>query len=88
MTEKHLPLPKDTKAFICANCGAVSLDANKICKVMGRGQKHDWCGVKGTKPPAYCKNNKNTERWQCQNCGQISVNPALLCEPVKMDVPK
>jgi hypothetical protein len=55
---------------------------------MGKGQKSDWCGVKGTKPPAYCKNNKNTERWQCQNCGQISVNPALLCEPIKMGVPK
>jgi rubrerythrin len=35
--EKHIILPKDTKAFICADCGAVSLDPNQICKVQGQG---------------------------------------------------
>jgi len=24
-SKKHIPLPKDTKAFICANCEALSL---------------------------------------------------------------
>jgi len=33
---KHISLPKETKAFICANCGAVSLSPNDICKVQGR----------------------------------------------------
>ena len=34
MTEKkHVPVPKDTRAYTCANCGAVALDANNICKV-------------------------------------------------------
>ena len=37
MTEKkHVPVPKDTRAYICANCGAVALNANNICKVEGR----------------------------------------------------
>lgn len=85
MTEKkHVPLPKDTKAFICANCGAVALDANNICKVQGAGLKSDWCGIKGVKPPAGCQNHVHNERWQCRKCGQISVNPSLLCEPEKM----
>lgn len=82
--KKHVPVPKDTPAFICAECGAVALDANNICTVMGKGKKADWCGTKGTKPPASCHNNTHTERWQCQNCGQTSVNPELLCEPSKL----
>jgi len=47
--KKHVPLPKETKAFICANCGAVALDANKICKVQGTGKKVDWCGTETKK---------------------------------------
>ena len=40
MTEKkHVPVPKDTKAYTCANCGAVALDANNICKVEGKRLK-------------------------------------------------
>ena len=87
MTEqKHVPVPKNTKAYICANCGAVALDANNVCKVQGMGMKSDWCGIKGTKPPNTCQNNVNKERWQCRNCGQISVNPELLCEPEKLNI--
>ena len=34
MTEKkHFPVPKDTRAYICANFRAVALDTNNICKV-------------------------------------------------------
>jgi len=84
--KKHVPVPKDTKAFICANCGAVALDANKICKVQGAGKKSDWCGTKGAKPPKSCINKVHNKRWQCQNCGQISVNPMLLCEPKELDI--
>jgi len=34
-TIKHIPLPKETKAFICANRGAVSLSPNDICRDSG-----------------------------------------------------
>jgi uncharacterized OB-fold protein len=84
--KKHEPLPKETPAFICANCSAVALDPHNVCKVMGRGKKADWCGIKGTKPPAFCENSRHNDRWQCQNCGTISVNPELLCEPEKLTV--
>jgi len=87
MAEKiHIPVPRDTKAFICANCGAVALDANNICKVQGMGKKSDWCGVKGSKPPKTCHSKKHTDRWQCRNCGQTSVNPLLLCDPEKIEM--
>jgi RNase P subunit RPR2 len=34
MTEKkHVPVPKDTRAYFCANCGAVALNANNICEL-------------------------------------------------------
>lgn len=84
--KKHVPLPKETKAFICANCGAVALDANNICKVQGTGKKMDWCGTETTKPPTSCHNKVHNDRWQCRKCGQIAVNPALLCEPEKIDI--
>lgn len=84
--QKHVPLPKSTRAFFCANCGAVALNADSLCKVMGSGKKSDWCGTKGVKPPAFCHNKVHNDRWQCKNCGQISVNPELLCEPEKMDL--
>ena len=48
MTEKkHVTVPKDTRAYFCANCGAVALNVNNICKVEGLGRKSDWCGMKG-----------------------------------------
>lgn len=86
--KKHVPLPKETPAFFCANCGAVSLDQNNICKVQGKGKKADWCGSKGIKPPEFCHNRKNNIRYSCKNCGQVSVNPGLLCEPVQMEMPE
>ena len=81
---EHVPLPKETPAFICAHCGAVALDANNICKVMGRGTKADWCESKGGHVPSFCQNKKNNNRWQCKKCGQVSVNPELLCDPEKL----
>ncbi len=82
MTEKkHVPLPKETKAFICANCGAVALDANNICKLQGTGTKADWCGTESLKAPSFCQNKVHNDRWQCKKCGQVAVNPQLLCEP-------
>ena len=86
MKQKHVPLPKDTKAFICANCGAVALDANSLCNVQGKGKKIDWCGSETVKLPVYCHNKVNNDRWQCRNCGQTSVNKDLLCDPEKLDV--
>jgi predicted RNA-binding Zn-ribbon protein involved in translation (DUF1610 family) len=87
MTEKkHVTVPKDTRAYFCANCGAVALNANNICKVEGMGRKSDWCGMKGSKPPKHCHNKVNNERWQCRNCGLTSVNSELLCEPEKLDL--
>jgi predicted RNA-binding Zn-ribbon protein involved in translation (DUF1610 family) len=87
MTKKeHEPVPKNTKAFICANCGAVALDANNICKVQGMGMKSDWCGSKGSKPPKTCQKKEHTDRWQCRNCGQTAVNSKLLCDPEKLEI--
>ena len=38
MTEKkHVTVPKDTRAYFCSTCGAVSLDANNICKPESKG---------------------------------------------------
>jgi predicted RNA-binding Zn-ribbon protein involved in translation (DUF1610 family) len=77
----HVPVPKETPAFFCAGCGAVSLDPDSICKVQGKGTKADWCGTKDPSPPRHCKNRVNNLRWVCGNCGKVSVNPELLCEP-------
>jgi predicted RNA-binding Zn-ribbon protein involved in translation (DUF1610 family) len=83
--KKHVPLPKETTAYFCANCGAVALHAGDVCKVMGKGKKADWCGTKAVKPPAFCHNKVHNNRWQCSNCGKISVNPELLCKPEKLE---
>jgi len=82
--KKHVPVPKETPAFFCANCGAVALDSHNICKVQGRGKKADWCGSKSSKTPSFCHNKVHNDRWQCQKCGQVAVNPELLCEPEKI----
>jgi hypothetical protein len=84
---KHIPLPKDTRAYICAECGVVALAPESICKVQGTGTKADWCGSKGSMPPKYCRNHKNVERHQCRNCGKTAINARLLCEPSKLDLP-
>jgi predicted RNA-binding Zn-ribbon protein involved in translation (DUF1610 family) len=86
-TIKHAPLPKETKAFICANCGAVSLSPNDICKVQGKGSKADWCGTKSLNPPSFCHNKVHNIRFKCEKCGQVAVHPELLCEPEKMPEP-
>ena len=28
--KKHVPVPKDTQAFICADCGAIALDSKDV----------------------------------------------------------
>ena len=83
-TKKHLPLPKNTPAFFCANCGAVALDSRNICRPQGRGTKADWCGSESAKTPSFCQNKVNTTRYTCKKCGQTAINPGLLCEPEKM----
>lgn len=78
------PLPPTTSAFICANCGAVSLYASGVCSPQGKGLKSDWCGIKHLDQGSLCKNDVNNDRYQCKNCGQVSTTPELLCEPEKM----
>lgn len=81
----HTPVPKNTLAFICAGCGAVSLDQSGICSPQGRGKRSDWCGsVSGNTAPSHCLHAKHTERYQCRNCGQVAVNAGLLCDPERM----
>ncbi|MBI4826245.1 MAG: hypothetical protein HY807_07465 [Nitrospirae bacterium] len=84
----HVPLPKETRAFVCANCGAVALDQNNICKVQGMVKKADWCGSAGVAPPSYCHNKVHTDRYQCKKCGKVAINSELLCEPQKLEIPK
>ena len=86
-TIKHIPLPKETGAFICANCGAVSLSPNDICKFQGKGMKADWCGTTSLKPPSFCHNKVHNIRYKCNKCGQVAVHPELLCEPEKIPEP-
>ena len=85
--KKHVPLPAETHAYYCANCGSVSLDASNICKPKGRLQRKDWCGSKDRLPAAYCKNRVNNDRYQCQKCGKTAINKALVCEPEKLALP-
>ena len=84
---KHVPLPQETPAWFCANCGAVSLDRSNICNPGGKIQKKDWCGSKDLPQAKPCINRVNNDRYQCGNCGKGSINAALLCEPEKMPVP-
>ncbi len=84
MSEKfknHIPLPKNTPAFECANCGAVALNPDSICKIQGKVTKADWCGSKSIVSPKQCKNSVNTKRYKCNKCGRVSMNFELLCEP-------
>jgi predicted RNA-binding Zn-ribbon protein involved in translation (DUF1610 family) len=80
----HVPYPKSTPAFICAECGAVALHSDGVCKPQGRGTKADWCGSDPGAAPSHCLHAKHTERYQCKNCGQVAVNPGLLCDPEKI----
>jgi hypothetical protein len=81
---QHIPLPKSTRAFICALCGAVALDPKSICKVQGIGTKADWCGTATGRQPVKCVNRVHTNRFFCKKCGQVAMNRELLCEPEKM----
>ena len=87
MTEdmrKHIPLPKDTQAFICSICGAVSLSSEDVCKIQGQGTKADWCGTESVPPSLFCQNAVDKSRFKCGKCGQVAVNPELLCQPERM----
>jgi len=79
-----MTLPKDTPAFLCADCGAASLAADNICKPQGRGTRADWCGTKSGHKPKGCRKDKHTHRFKCKSCGQVAVNPELLCKPLEM----
>ncbi len=84
-TKKPFPIHKDTPAFFCIECGAVSLLASNICKPHGRGTKADWCGIKHAARPDKCHNHVNNLRYRCKKCGQASVTLELLCDPEKME---
>lgn len=86
--KKHVPLPKETPAFFCGNCGAVALDPHNICNPMGQLKKVDWCGSKDLPPARLCQNRVNNERYRCGRCGKGAVNRGLLCEPEKMPMPE
>lgn len=81
----HIPLPKETAAFYCGNCGTVSLDQNNICNPAGKLTKSDWCGSKDIPPAKTCENRVHLNRFVCKNCGKSSMNESLLCEPEPMD---
>jgi len=82
----HIPLPPETKAFFCANCGVVALNPNSVCKIQGTGTRADWCGTKQMLNCEQCVNKKNVCRFKCSNCGQVAMNPELLCKPEKIDL--
>ncbi len=82
--KNHVPLPRTTPAFECANCGAVALDPNCVCKVMGKVTRSDWCGTKSIASPKQCQKNVNTTRYVCENCGRVAINPDLLCKPKQL----
>lgn len=84
----QVALPKETPAFFCANCGAVSLNADSICKVGGKWTKGDWCGIRDPKPPQHCHNRVHNLRWVCNKCGKVAVNSELLCKPEPLEEAK
>ena len=86
--KKHVPLPKETPAFFCGNCGAVSLDQSNICNPKGRITKKDWCGSEDLPPAKPCQKRVNNDRYKCQKCRKAAINSALLCEPEKMPIPE
>lgn len=74
-----------TPAFMCAKCGAVSLEPTGVCEVQGKVTKGDWCGSQSVAAPKYCANGLNTDRYKCAKCGRVAIEPEVLCEPEKMD---
>ena len=86
--KKHVPLPKETPAFFCGNCGVVSLYAANICNPQGKLKKVDWCGSKDLPRAKQCRNSINIDRYRCSKCGKAAINSTLLCEPEKMAMPE
>ena len=86
--KQHVPLPKETPAYFCGNCGVVSLDPGNICNPAGKVRKGDWCGSRDLPPPKFCRNRVNNDRYRCLKCGKAAINKALLCEPEKMPRPE
>jgi uncharacterized OB-fold protein len=82
--QKTPTLPLNTTAFICAQCGVVSLSPDAVCEVQGRGTRADWCGSESGHAPSYCRNHKHVLRYRCDKCGQLAIHPELLCEPRRM----
>ena len=78
-------LPPRTRAFICASCGAVSQDPDKICKVQGVGLKSDWCGTPHLKRINSCIEKRKFLTFECKNCKQVSTASNLLCNPKAID---
>ena len=57
--KSNFPLPPNTPAIICANCGAVSLYASGVCNPQGKGMKSDWCGTESVdnRNLSFCNND-------------------------------
>jgi hypothetical protein len=85
--ERHIPLPHETHAFVCALCGAVSLSPEGVCQVQGRITRGDWCGTQSVEPARVCQNKIHNLRFKCQKCGRVAVDAGLLCEPERMPEP-
>ncbi len=85
--ERPIPLPRDTRAFVCAQCGAVSQRPDGICQVQGRLIRGDWCGTNSIEPARGCENRIHNLRFKCEKCGRVAVESELLCEPEKMPEP-
>lgn len=85
--KNHVPMPKETPAWSCGNCGAVALDPGNICNPAAKMKKIDWCGSTDLEPAKTCRNRVNNDRYKCGKCGKGAINSALLCEPEKMEMP-
>ena len=81
----NVTISPDTKVFVCANCGALALSPNDICKIQGMVSKADFCGCESLEMARGCKNQINNLRFRCNKCNRVAVNPEILCEPVKME---
>jgi len=81
---RYTPLPQETTAYVCTNCGAVSLRPDGICQVQGRLMRGEWCGTKSLEPARVCQNKIHNLRFKCGNCGRVSVDAGLLCEAEQM----
>ena len=81
----NVTIPHNTKVFVCANCGALSLSPSNICQVQGMISKADFCGSESFQTPSGCRNKVNNLRFKCNRCNRVAVNPEILCQPEKME---